>query len=292
MSWRILNKDGTFNIAKDRYKRFPWEDLYHSLLRVTWKRFFSIVAAIYVAVNLLFGAIYFSLGRNALEGINPQNETERFFDSLFFSVQTLATIGYGKISPHGIPANFVVMLEALTGILGIAVITGILFARFSRPTARVLFSHNALLAPHNGEPCLIFRMANKRYNQIVDADVSVVVVINQITKEGQSFRNPFELKLQRSHSAFFNLSWTVIHTIDAQSPLHGLSKKDLEKLEAEVIVTITGIDDTFSSTVHAKTSYSPEELITGHRFADILRKMPDGRIFVDLHRFHDLVPLQ
>ena len=291
MAWRILNRDGSFNVAKEKNRQKPWEDIYHSLLVLPWWQFFLFIFSFYFLVNLLFGFLYYSAGPNALEGIGHHQGLSRYVECVFFSVQTLATIGYGKINPIGLVPNLIVSVEALMGLLCVALITGILFARFARPTARVAFSKNAIIAPHDGKLTLLMRLANKRYNQIVDADVSMVLVHEVSTAEGQSFRMPYDLKLVRPHTSLFALSWTLMHIIDEQSPLFGKNRADLEKMDAEIMVSLIGIDDTFASTIHARVSYSPENILWNHRYGDMLSKLPDGRIHVNIHKIDEVVPL-
>jgi len=283
-AWRLLNRDGRFNAARKDPRRTHWAigDHYHQLLAMSWPRFFSLLASGYLVINFTFALLYFAGGEGALHGARP-DPVERFLDCFFFSVQTFATIGYGRMTPDTLFANLVATIEAFTGMLSITLPTGLLFARFSRPTTRVKFSEVALMSPHDGQPAFLFRMANERLNQIVEAQVRVILSRDEVTAEGERYRNFHELKLESDVSSIFVLTWTVVHPIDDTSPLYGVTPKELEESEAEIIVSLTGIDDTFSQTVHARYSYKPDEILWGRRFGDILeRDREGGRVRIDL----------
>lgn len=289
--WRLLERDGTFNVARV-CRGFPLlraTDLYHSLLRASWRRILAAIAALYMLVNALFATAYVSCGEGALEGTRRHDLAGRFVEAFFFSVQTFSTIGYGRIAPDGLAANVIVTVEALTGLLGLALATGLLFARFSRPTARVLFSNVAIIASHDGEPSFLFRMANERRNQIVDATVSVSLSRNEMTAEGQGFRNFYDLSLERRRSPFFALSWTVVHPIDAKSPLAGATRESLREAEAEILVSLIGTDDTFAQTVHARFSYIADDILWGGTFTDMLSRTVGGLIEMNTDRIHDVI---
>jgi inward rectifier potassium channel len=237
-------------------------------------------------VNVAFALGYLACGPGALEGTD--GGATSFLDAFFFSVQTFATIGYGKLTPRSLPANLLVTLEALVGLLAVALATGLVFARFSRPTARVLFSERAAIAPHDGVLSLVFRMANERRSQIVQAEVSVTVIRDDRTVEGETYRSLYDLALERHHSPFFTLSWTVVHPIDEKSPLRDIaSDAGLRSAGAEIMVSLVGIDDALAQTVHARFSYAPDDIVWGGRFADILERR-DGLVVMDLDRFHDV----
>jgi inward rectifier potassium channel len=285
--YRLLNQDGTFNILRRGLRHKVSRDLYHTLLATSWARLLLALVMLYFGVNALFAVGYTLCGPNALEGI-PAGETfpHRVLDAFFFSVQTLATIGYGKITPRGLPANILVTIEALLGLLGVALATGLLFARFSRPTARVVFSRVAMISPHEGVPSLLFRMANARLNQIVEARVAVTLAKDEVTAEGERYRTFYDLQLERSVSPIFVLSWTVVHPINEQSPLKGMTREKLMETQAELIVTLTGIDETFAQTIHTRFSYTPDEIIWNGTFEDILTRDDTHRIMIDLAKIH------
>jgi inward rectifier potassium channel len=265
----------------------PWfHDLYHFALRISWSRFLILGIALFAAANALFALVYLIPG-DAITNARPGS----FADAFFFSIQTMATIGYGVMAPATFYANLIVTLETGFGLIFLAVATGLVFARFSRPTARVLFSRVAVIAPHNGVPTLSFRAANLRHNQILQAEVGVVLLRDEETQEGETIRRFYDLKLARHRSPVFAMTFTVMHAIDDDSPLHGATAATLQAQNAELIVTATGIDETMAQPVHVRTSYLPHEIRWGHRFVDLFGWTEDGRRVIDYRRFHDTVPL-
>jgi len=203
----------------------------------------------------------------------------------------MATIGYGKLVPRTGFANVLVTVEALVGLFGVAMVTGLMFAKFSRPTARVLFSRQAVVAPHNGVPCFMFRMANARGNNIVHAQVQVVLAREETTLEGDRMRRFHDLVLLRPRSTLFSFSWTAIHPITAASPFHGATPAALVAAEAEIVVSLMGYDENLAQTVHARHRYQPGDVAWGARFVDILIREPGGMRRIDYAHFHDVVPL-
>jgi inward rectifier potassium channel len=294
-SRRLLNRDGSFNVARTGGAgRRRSHDVYHALISTTWPRFLGILFGAYLAINALFGAAFAALGAGALDGLGHEGGA-CFSEAFFFSVQTFATIGYGKLAPVSFAANALVTLEALAGLLCVAVATGMVFARFARPTARVLFSDRAIIAPHDGVPSLVFRLANERESQIVEASITVALIRTETTKEGELYRNIYDLKLERSRSLFFTLSWTIVHPIDADSPLRDIaSDAALRDVRAEIMVSLTGIDDALKQTVHARTSFTPDDIVWGGRFADILSSRDGARgvrvALMDLAKFNEIEP--
>ncbi|GEJ57516.1 ion channel [Anaeromyxobacter diazotrophicus] len=260
-------------------------DAYHTLLTMRWRAFFLLVFLGYVAANGLFALGYWALG-DGIENAEPGS----FRDAFFFSVQTLATIGYGKMAPRTLGANLLVALEALLGMVGLAVTTGLVFARFSRPTARVLFSKVAVVGPYEGVPSLMFRMANARSSQIVEARLKLTLIRNEITREGRPVRRLHDLALVRSEHAAFALTWTAVHPITPGSPLAGAEPEALREAMADLVVSLTGIDEGLSQSVHARHGYRSDDIRWGSRFADILTPGAE-RSFVDYDRFHDVEPL-
>jgi inward rectifier potassium channel len=263
----------------------PLRDLYHSLLVASWARFFALVLAAYVASNLVFACGYHAIG-DGIEGARPGS----FEDAFFFSVQTMATIGYGKMAPRGLPANLLVTLEALIGLLGLALVTGLVFAKFSRPTARVVFSRNAVITTFDGVPSLLFRMANERGNQIAEAQAHLVLLRTERTSEGEEVRRVHDLRLRRSQSAFFAFTWLVVHPITPDSPLFGETADTLREKDLDLVASVTGLDETLSQSVHARHAWTADQILWNHRYADVIVRMPDGRRAVDYRRFHDVEP--
>lgn len=274
------------DIVRKGVAQYRWRDPYHFLLTITWPRFFALTGFCYIATNALFALLYLA-GGDAIKNARPGS----FLDAFFFSVQTMATIGYGAIYPQTDYANMLVSIEALVGLMGVATATGLMFARFSRPTARVLFSRVAVVAPHNGVPTLMLRVANERRNQILEAQIGLSLLRDEVTQEGQYIRRFYDLKLLRSQTRIFALSWTVMHEIDESSPLYGATPELLAEAETDIVATLTGIDETASQTVHARHYYVTDEILWNMRFVDIFSRKPDGRRLLDFTRFHDVTPL-
>jgi len=260
-------------------------DLYHFLLTESWPTLLAGIVLIFVTINSIFAIIY--LIDRGVENARPGS----FGDAFFFSVQTMATIGYGKMSPDSVLANIMVSAEALIGLIGLAMVTGLVFAKFSRPTARVRFSRVAIVSNRDGVPSLQFRMANLRANRIVDASARVVFARQERTLEGEEMRRFYDLKLQRDRNALFIYSWTAIHPITEDSPISGVTKEAMEAASAEIIVSVIGLDETFAQTVHARYSYRARDLLWGRRFVDILERTPEGALAIDYTHFDDVVPI-
>lgn len=262
----------------------PLTDFYHTLMRASWPVTFAVILGAFVGINLLYALVYVLLG-GGVEGTRPGD----FEDAFFFSVQTLATIGYGKMVPVSRVAHVVVTLEAFSGMLFTALTTGLLFAKFSRPTARVLFSKNVIVGQYEGKRTLMFRLANERGNRIMQASVRVSLLKETITPEGMHFRRLIDLKLHRADSAMFMITWTVFHTIDEASPLFGVTPENVADGTPGLVVTMTGLDDTLSQTVHARHSWTHEDFLFDHKFVDVISELADGTRVLDLTKFHDTV---
>ncbi len=267
--------------------RRPWfGDLYHFALRLPWWRFLLGGLALYLLANLGFALLYLAQP-GAIANARPGS----FGDAFFFSVQTIATLGYGVMAPATLYANLIVTIETATGLMLLALATGLVFARFSRPTARILFSRVAVTGPYNGVPTLSFRLANQRSDQILEAEVHAVLLRDERTAEGVMIRRFYDLNLARYRSPVFALTFTVMHEIDRNSPFYGASEASLAADNAELIVTASGIDETIAARVHTRTSYLPHEILWDRRFADIIGWTDDGRRVVDYRRFHDTAAL-
>jgi inward rectifier potassium channel len=284
---RFLNRDGTSNVVPLGESRGWMKDVYHLLLTVRWSVFYGMVVGAYLVANAFF-ALLFTLAEGSIANARPGS----FADAYSFSVQTMMTIGYGVMSPQTPIAHVLVAVEALAGLLGFGVATSLMFARFSRPQARVLFSNVAVISMRDGVPSLMFRLANERRSHIVEAELHVVLARNEVTVEGESVRRFYDLELARRRNATFALSWTAIHPIDARSPLHGQTAEQLRAANIEVIASVMGLDDTTLQTIHARSSYRFDELRFGARFHDIIVQLPDGRRAVDYACFHqvDMLP--
>jgi inward rectifier potassium channel len=288
---RFLNRDGSFNVERRGLGILSSLSVYHSLLTMPWWRFLCLVVGGYLLANLLFACGYLLCGPDAIAGPPVTPGDHGFLRAFFFSVQTFATIGYGHISPSGLAANLLVTAESLAGLLVFALATGLVFARFSRPTARILFSRNAVIMPYRGIAAFAFRIANQRSNELIEMNTTVMISRFE-TEHGQQVRRFHPLKLERSTVAFFPLAWTVVHPIDESSPLHGLTEKDLRESDAEFLVLLKGFDETFSQTVHTRSSYKYDEVIWEARFTSMFdgASSEEGPISVDVGKLHDYEP--
>ena len=278
-------KRPSFEIVGLDRKRFG--DVYHVLLTISWRRFFLQAIALYLAINLVFGLLFW-LQPGGVAGARPGS----FSDAFFFSVQTLGTIGYGVLSPHSLYAHLLVTAEAFISIALTAVSTGVIFARISRPTARVLFSRIAVVTRINGAETLLLRAANVRVNQILEAEVTLSLAKQGVSAEGVHYRRFFDLKTLRSRSPLFALSWSIMHVIDEDSPLYQATSDTLEADEAEIIVVLSGVDETFAQRIHTRYSYVPADIVFGRRLADVISKTDDGGRRIDYALFHELAPLE
>ncbi len=264
---RLLNRDGSFNVERKGLPFWSSFSLYHSLLTMVWWRFFLLCGAWYLLANTLFAMAYLACGPGALGSETAGMQNHTFLRAFFFSVQTLSTIGYGHVVPIGLASNIVVTVESLVGLLGFAIITGLLFSRFSRPTAKVLFSRHAVIAPYGDGTAFEFRVANARENELIEVSAKVMLTRFE-DAEGVRTRRYYPLELERPSVTFLPLTWTVVHPITERSPLYGQTGESLRASRAEVLVLLSGFDETFSATVHTRTSYTPEELICNARFAN------------------------
>ncbi|HEY6418118.1 MAG TPA: ion channel [Candidatus Binataceae bacterium] len=258
-------------------------DLYHYFLTASWPMLLLIVAALFAVVNLFFALGYFLDG--GIENARPGS----FLDCFFFSVQTMATIGYGKMSPATTAANVLVSFEALFGLVGLALVTGLVFSKFARPSAKVRFSRYAVVSTRDGVPCLMFRMANLRGNQIVEASIRISIARTEVTAEGESMRRVRDLELARDHQPLFALSWTVFHPIVEGSQLFGETAASLARSAPDFILSITGFDQTFAQTIYARHVYHLDDIKWDARFVDVLVIAADGRPSVDYSHFDDVV---
>ena len=264
----------------------PLTDLYYKLIKGSWLLVLSVFGGAYLLANFVFALLYIA-GGDCIEGAEPGN----FADAFAFSVQTLSTIGYGALSPKTQYGHAVVLLEAMVGVLGVALATGLAFAKFARPRANVRFSDSILIAPYDGRRCLYFRVANLRGNDVVEATVRIVAIKSLVTREGHTLRRLANVAPTRDRSPLFRLSWLVVHVIDEDSPLHGMTLEDFYAERTIIIISLVGLDGTFSQSVNARHVYRPQDVIFDHHFEDIISDLPDGRIEVDFSKLHRVRPL-
>lgn len=256
-------------------------DAYHFLRSTSWSRLLGVVLAAYFGINLFFAAVLW-IGDARILNAQPG-----FVDRFVFSVQTMATIGYGYLAPDDWLAHAVVTAESFVSIVFNAMVTGVFFSKFSTPSAKVLWSQVCVVAEEDGVPTLMFRCANRRGAALVEATISVALTRDEVLPHGEQVRRIYDLKLRRSRSPMFALSWTVYHPIDEASPLYGRSAEDLERDQTTLIATLTAIDDTLAATVHARNLYEWGQIEWDRRFVDIIRRRPDGGRTADLTRFHE-----
>jgi len=259
--------------------RGHFADIYHHLLISSWPMLLVQIAVAFFALNSIFALSYYLDG--GVENARPGS----YADVFFFSVETMATIGYGRMAPITLFAHILMSLEALTGLIGLALITGLIFAKFSRPSARIRFSRNAVISMRDGVPSLMFRMANERASQIVEAQVHVLLSRGEVTKEGEWVLRFHDLELTRYRNATFRHSWTVVHPIRPSSPLHGATAESLAAATAEIVVSVTGIDGAFMQMVYARHTYKAGDLVWGAKLADIIIRSPEEGFMIDYGKF-------
>ncbi len=284
---RLLNRDGSFNVERRGIPMHMAFNVYHILTGISWPVFILLILCAYLTVNMLFSFLYLAIGVNHLVGHGGSGGMDAFWDAFFFSAQTLTTVGYGRISPEGIPASMVAAIESLAGLMGFALATGLLYSRFARPQGRILFSKHALIAPYRNGSAWMFRMANARNNQLIETEVQVSL---SMVDPADGTRRFHELALERKSINFFPLSWTIVHPIDADSPLRGLTAEDFRDGDGEFFIQIKAFDDSFSQTVYVRNSFRFDEVVYGAKFEFIFGRAESGATTIDLHRIDEHAP--
>lgn len=277
---RNMNKDGTFNVVRTGEPRFRHYEIYHRLITMSWTKFILLIFASYAIVNFMFAGIYYAMGPDKLStDTSHMHEGEKFMEVFFFSSQTLTTLGYGRIAPVGALASSVSAIEAMIGLLGFALATGLLYGRFSRPQAKLLYSNNAVVAPYRDGTGLMFRLTNMRRNQLIEIEVDVTM---GYFESGSSIRSFTALPLERKKINLLPTSWTLVHPIDENSPLAGKTPAELENMQLELYVLLKAFDDTFSQTVYSRTSYRAAEIVYGAKFLPMFSQLENGKTLLDL----------
>ena len=249
-----------------------------------------LVLLLYFLSNVVFGSLYASFGPTALVDISAEPMANLFVRGFFFSVQTFATIGYGTIHPVGVVPNLLVTIESYYSLLANALITGLVFARFARPTAKIIFSDVCVIAPYRDIEGLMFRLVNGRSSQLIEVEIKVLFA-RFVNENGRSVRRFDFLELERKKVTFLPLALTVVHPIDADSPLKGLTQNDLTRSDAELLILITATDETFAQVVHTRSSYKPNEIRCGHKFVNIYNEVLDGEpISIDIRKLSEIEP--
>lgn len=265
----------------------PLTDLYYHLMKGSWWLLIGLLASMYMLANIGFALLYM-LQAEGISSAHPGS----FADAFAFSVQTLSTIGYGTLAPTSGPVHTIVAFEAMVGLLGTALSTGLVFAKFARPRAKVVFSAPLIVYRRNGVPTLGFRVGNARSNEIIEASLRVAALVPEETAEGEQMRRLVDLPLLRSTTPMFAMTWTVLHPLDESSPLHGYDRARLEQERVRFIVSMTGIDGTFSQMVHCRYIYDHQDVRWWHRFVDVVSTTDDGRLCIDYRQFHDTVAMR
>ncbi len=260
-------------------------DFYHLLLKRPWWVTLASISGMFLSANALFAVAFLIVG--GVAHARPGS----FGDAFFFSVETMGTIGYGYMYPESMAANLVMVVESITGLTLIALSTGLVFAKFSRSTARMVFSRQAVISTLNGVPTLMFRLGNQRGNQIVDAQLRVVMIRTERQTDGGTFYRMLDLPLTRQRALSLSRSWNVLHLIDGTSPLSGETPDTLVEKEIELQVLVVGLDDVTMQTVHAQHRYFAKDILWGHKLVDVLSETPEGHLLLDLRRFHDVEPV-
>jgi len=278
---QVLRLGGREVIAEGLRLSF-WADISHRCMTASWPAFIGGAALVFVAFNAVFAVLYW-IGNQPIANV-PGGA---YIDYLYFSIETLSTAGYGDMHPQTHYGHFVAAVELFTGIFSMSLMTGLIFARFSRPRARLLFAENPVISSHDGKPSLMVRFANERHNIIGNATARVWMLRNELSLEGARFRRFYELALVRNEHPALALSWTLYHVLDEQSPLYGLDADDFNGQEVSLMVVVSGYDVVAAQTVHARRTYHHSDIRFGHRYADILDTSEDGRIKIDYGRFHE-----
>jgi len=287
---RLINRDGTFNVDKTGLKFSESFNLYHWLISLGWTKFFFLIFSAFIFVNLIFASVYYVIGVENLSVPAETSGIKAFMEAFFFSAQTITTVGYGRISPVNLTTNIIASVESLTGLLAFAIATGLLYGRFSKPNAKIVYSRHAIISPFNGITGFMFRVANKHKSQIIDCEVQVV--FSRIEKiNDNSLRKFYNLKLEYPKIYFFASTWTVNHPINNESPLYGITEEEFNKSEAEFLILLKGFDDTFAQNVHSRFSYRHNEVIWNAKYKNIHVHNPEGKLTIELDKISDLEKL-
>jgi inward rectifier potassium channel len=278
---RVVQLAGREIITEGLHLSF-WGDISHRCMTASWPAFIGGAALVFVAFNAFF-AVFYMFGDQPISNVSGHD----YIDYLYFSIETLSTAGYGDMHPQTHYGHFIATVELFTGVFSMSLMTGLIFARFSRPNARLLFAEYPVISNHDGQPNLMVRLANERHNIISNATARLWMFKNIVSLEGQSVRRFYELPLVRNESPALALSWTLFHVLDEQSPLFGLKAEDLEAIGLSLVLVVSGYDVVAAQTVHARKSYEHPDIRFGQRYADILGTSEDGRLRIDYSRFHE-----
>jgi inward rectifier potassium channel len=284
-SVRFLNQDGTVNIKRHVSDNHIGFDSYHWLLGITWVKFISLVLGAYLIVNTVFAVIYFLIGAEKFGGLISTDISENFSQLFFFSAQTLTTVGYGHIYPNHTYVSSVSAIESMLGLMGFAMVTGLLYGRFSKPKAEIQYSKEAILAPYADGKAFMFRIANKKQNELIETECKLVLSINNPETKRRDFHF---LELERNQINFLPFTWTIVHPVNDHSPMLGLTEKDLHNRDAEFVILIKSITDTYFQTVYSRMSYKANEIAWNVKFKPMKQDhLKNGKIAINLKDIHD-----
>lgn len=282
-AYRSLNKDGSFNISKTNVPFFERMNFFHKLVSMSWGKFFTIIFLLYICINIFFATIYVLIGTDHLTGIEATTDLDKFMEAFFFSAQTITTLGYGRVAPIGFVDNTVAAAESLLGLLSFAFATGLIYGRFSKPSAKIKYSTIALIAPYQDINGLMFRVLNPLANQLMEVEVSVAM---SIKRENSELRDFSILELERSKVAFMPATWTVVHPISDTSPIKNYTEANLTERDVEIIVMIKAFDESFSQTVYSRSSFKASEIIWGKRFVYLVTN-DKNKMSIDVSRIDE-----
>lgn len=285
-SGRVLNKDGTFNVEQQGFD-IRRVHIFQYLVRISWFKFYLVLFIAFVIANFIFASAYMVLGSEALKTADPDSGVTHFWQCVFFSVHTMTTVGYGNLYPSGFAANVLSGIEAMTGLLGFSIATGMVYGRFSRPTAKIIYSRQAIIAPHHAQSnALMFRIANLRNSVMMDVEATALFTF--IEKKGEQYmRRYYGMTFERSTVSYLPLTWTLVHPINEQSPLYGKSVEEHKDMMLEIMITIKGFDETYGDNVHSRYSYLFEDIVWGAKFTPAFHVQKDGAAILDIDKISD-----
>ncbi|GAB5524671.1 MAG: ion channel [Roseivirga sp.] len=278
---RLINKGGGFNVEKEGQSFWDSLDTYHELISMSWSRFFLLITGFFFGINLIFAFLYFISGPDAIEGVDASTEVNRFLQTFYFSTQTITTVGFGKLNPNTDFVSIVSAFESFLGLLGFALATGLMFARFSRPGKRLVYSEKMLISPYRDINALMFRFANSGNNQMIEAEVDLVVSMWNTDQNRRIFER---LKLERNKINFFSMSWTIVHPLTKDSPLYGMSAADMKAQQVEIIAMFKAFDDSYARHIYDRTSYTHTEIVSGKKFIPVYEDKDDDMIHINMEK--------
>jgi inward rectifier potassium channel len=287
---RLINKDGSFNVMR-RHTGVINSNVYQFLLQIPFALFFLLGLGGFIVLSGLFGLVYYMIGPSSLSGVADHQPLHSFLDCFYFSTQTFTTVGYGAIAPQNALASSIAAFEAFCGLLFFAITTGLLYSRFSKPKAKFIYSKQAIITPFETGQALMFRFANMRKNTLMEMSARVILVMRPETKD-QTIRSYFNLDLHLDKVVFLPLSWTLVHPITQESPLYGLTQQELIQRGAEILILISGFDDTFNQTIHSRFSYTADEIVWNAKFVRAFQSDEQGNVIMDMDDIHLHVPIQ